>query len=172
MMPAQPTATLPRDEPFQASGIDAKTVVVSQESAPIGPAGDPGFHLFTVSLRVADPKEGQWAKQTAVPCTFKAPTGWQWVDWANHYWYNDNTYTVNGLVVVSPPPTINGDTLTFSMDMSLNTTPTDSDRLCFTLLIQPKSTASGTQKDGLATIGVKGENLLPVTCPLWAIVPS
>ncbi|MFJ7280004.1 hypothetical protein [Kitasatospora sp. NPDC098663] len=169
MMPAEPTDTPVPKKPIIQHTVPATKVTVTQESAPIGPANDPGFHLFTVSLRVTDPKDAQWDKQT-VTCQFKSPTGWEWVDWANYYWYNDQTYAVNGLKVVSAPPIKDG-VLSFTVDASLNTTSTDSNRLCFTLLIKPTSGATGTQKDGKATIGVKGQKQLPVECPLWAIVP-
>ncbi|MFD7597448.1 hypothetical protein ACFV6D_31030 [Kitasatospora sp. NPDC059812] len=170
MMPAEPTTAPAREEPINTPSVPATKVTVTQESAPIGPANDPGFHLFTVSLRVTEPKDAQWDKQT-VTCQFKSPTGWEWVDWANYYWYNDQTYAVNGLKTVSPAPPIKDGVLTIELDASLNTTSTDSNRLCFTLLIKPTSGATGTQKDGKATIRVKGQNLLPVECQLWAIVP-
>lgn len=154
-------------------GDPAKKVIVTQESGPVGSAGGgsggksvKGFHIFTVSIHV-EPTEGEY-KPGQVHYAFTVPTGWKWVEWGNHYYYNDETYQTTPAKPLDVQ--VDGKVLSFDLDTHLNSTTSDGTRLAFTVMVEPVSgTKPGTYSDGLAVVGKSGQQLLPVQATLWGI---
>ncbi|WP_316529298.1 hypothetical protein [Kitasatospora brasiliensis] len=173
MMPTQTTETAtPKEIQYFDDTKPAKVLNVTQESIPYGRANEKaGLHLFTVSAVVTDPPKGAVAKQD-VKCQVTAPDNWDWVQWANYYWYNDKAQKVVG-DISSVSPKISGRSMTFILqDVSLNTGDKDSNRLCITLLaVVADGAKAGTTTNGAAVIGVdKKEAPFPAKCGLQGII--
>ncbi|MFD7103932.1 hypothetical protein [Streptomyces celluloflavus] len=155
---------------------DAKKLNFRQESAPVGNSGDGGSHPFMLSLRT-DP-----LKQTFTPGevlhTFKAPTGWKWVDYVGLSYYTENPPMDHyvGLIDTSKLKLSENDTvLTFRYEPHLNTAgQADFDHLVYHLIATAIDGATkGMSSDGYATIGETSSKApLPVKTTLYGIITS
>ncbi|MFJ6383712.1 hypothetical protein ACIQI7_27360 [Kitasatospora sp. NPDC092039] len=156
MMPVETTDTLAPEDTTTAG--PATAVATRQESAPVGPAGKKGFHIFTVTLG-AEPRDGEYKPGTL---TYKltAPTGWKWIDWGSYYYYDEENYKATA---VKPLQTsVDGKVLSFSLDSHLNSGKNDGTRLCFTVMADPESGAKpGTSSDGKVVVTGSAAKLPP-----------
>ncbi|MET8539989.1 hypothetical protein ABZW03_04935 [Kitasatospora sp. NPDC004799] len=165
MMPTETIA--PQAEQARSSTGDPATAVATrQESAPVGPAGKKGFHIFTITLGV-EPRDGEYKPGTL---TYKltAPSGWKWVDWGNYYYYDEENYKHTQVKTLQT--SVDGKVLSFSLDSHLNTGKSDGTRLCFTVMADPESKATkGMSSDG--KVAVTGSaSKLPADIKLYGII--